>query len=160
MKNNNHETESTMETRKIWQNIASAITNSRQRNSQQQKLNDKSMKDSSREKENSITIYDQLDTIPSFGRDKLTIDNYCQIQKYLTKAFETPDHPLGNLLTKITTVYTTTYGGVRVHPLLLSHAVSELHSITIRIYEIVTLLFPALTTGISIDKSIMKELVF
>lgn len=60
------------------------------------------------------------------------------------KAFESPHHPLGALLTEVATVYTATYGGVRVHPLLLSHAVSELHSITTRIYEIVLLLFPAL----------------
>lgn len=40
--------------------------------------------------------------------------------------------------------YTTTYGGLRAHPLLLTHAVAELHSITKRIYEIILLLFPAL----------------
>lgn len=45
---------------------------------------------------------------------------------------------------ELSTAYTATYGGVRVHPLLLNHAVEELHSITNRIYEIVRLLFPAL----------------
>lgn len=90
---------------------------------------------------------DQLDKIPCFGRDKITLETYKEIQKYLMKAFESPYHPLGALLTEVATVYTATYGGVRVHPLLLSHAVLELHSITSRIYEIVTLLFPALPRG-------------
>lgn len=92
---------------------------------------------------NSETI-DQLDKIPGFGRDKLTSQTYNEVHKYLVKAFESPHHPLGALLTEVAAVYTATYGGVRVHPLLLSHAVSELHSITTRIYEIMLLLFPAL----------------
>lgn len=41
-------------------------------------------------------------------------------------------------------VYTATYGGVRVHPLLLEHAVLELQSITIRLYDIVRQFFPQL----------------
>lgn len=40
--------------------------------------------------------------------------------------------------------FNTTYGGVRVHPLLLSHAVAELRSLTARLYRLVRLLFPAL----------------
>lgn len=36
------------------------------------------------------------------------------------------------------------YGGIFAHPLLVTHAVDELHSITERIYEVVRLLFPAL----------------
>lgn len=48
------------------------------------------------------------------------------------------------LLAELTAAYTATYGGVRVHPLLLSHAVAELHSLVARIYEVVRLLFPAL----------------
>lgn len=88
-----------------------------------------------------------MDKIPCFGKDKLTIQSYKEVHKYLIQAFESPHHPLGALLTEIATVYTATYGGVRVHPLLLSHAVSELHSITSRIYDIVTLLFPALLRG-------------
>lgn len=47
-------------------------------------------------------------------------------------------------MAEVTAAYTATYGGVRVHPLLLSHAVAELHSITARMYEVVRALFPAL----------------
>lgn len=60
------------------------------------------------------------------------------------QAFDCPYHPLGSLLSDLTIAYTTTYGGLSAHPLLLTHAVNELHSITRRIYDIVRLLFPAL----------------
>lgn len=132
--------EKSTETQKVWQNVASIITKSHQKTLQRKKL---STKTSNAKEKNSETI-DQLDKIPCFGRDKLTSQTYNEIHKYLMKAFESPHHPLGTLLTEVATVYTATYGGVRVHPLLLSHAVSELHSITTRIYEIVLLLFPAL----------------
>jgi len=51
---------------------------------------------------------------------------------------------VGRLLAEVTAAYTATYGGVRVHPLLLSHAVAELHSIIARLYEVICVLFPAL----------------
>lgn len=60
------------------------------------------------------------------------------------QAFESQHHPLGRLLAEVTAAYTATYGGVRVHPLLLDHAVAELHSVTARLYEVVRILFPAL----------------
>lgn len=60
------------------------------------------------------------------------------------KAFETTAHPLGRALAELVEAYTTTYGGVLVHPLLLPQAVAELQSITQRLYQVVTLLFPAL----------------
>ncbi|KAG7208800.1 hypothetical protein KM043_014993 [Ampulex compressa] len=132
--------EKSMETQRVWQNVASIITKSHQRTLQRKKLSANCLTNKERDNE---TI-DQLDKIPCFGRDKLNADTYNEIHKYLVKAFESPHHPLGALLTEVAAVYTATYGGVRVHPLLLSHAVSELHSITSRIYEIVTLLFPAL----------------
>nr|XP_033325881.1 alsin isoform X1 [Megalopta genalis]XP_033325882.1 alsin isoform X1 [Megalopta genalis] len=123
-----------------WQNVASIMTKSRQKILRKKNvslhapitndMNDKST--------------DELNKIPSFREKKLTHENYKNIHTYLIKAFECQHHPLGILLTDISTVYTTTYGGVRVHPLLLEHAISELHSITSRIYEIVTLLFPTL----------------
>lgn len=132
--------EKSIETQRVWQNVASIITKSHQRTLQRKKL---SANASNTKERNSETI-DQLDKIPCFGRDKLTSQTYNEVHKYLVKAFESPHHPLGALLTEVAAVYTATYGGVRVHPLLLSHAVSELHSITTRIYEIVLLLFPAL----------------
>lgn len=51
---------------------------------------------------------------------------------------------MGQLVLGLTNAFNTTYGGVRVHPLLLSHAVKELKSITSRLYQVVRLLFPAL----------------
>ncbi|XP_016915649.2 alsin [Apis cerana] len=130
------------ETQRVWQNIASIITKSHQKALQRKKhLTITSNKEKNNE------IIDELDKIPCFGRDKLTIQSYSEIHKYLIKAFDSSYHPLGALLTEVAAVYTATYGGVRVHPLLLSHAVSELRSITSRIYEIVILLFPALPRG-------------
>ncbi|XP_076245816.1 amyotrophic lateral sclerosis 2 isoform X2 [Calliopsis andreniformis] len=132
-----------LETQRIWQNVASIINRSREKTLRQKNL----LISTSVGKENDAESTDELDKIPCFGRDKLTVENYNEIHKYLVKAFESPHHPLGALLIEVAAVYTATYGGVRVHPLLLSHAVSELHSITSRIYDIVILLFPALPQG-------------
>ncbi|KAI4494098.1 hypothetical protein M0802_009252 [Mischocyttarus mexicanus] len=131
-----------VETQKAWQNVA-AIIKSHQKTLQEKNISDNTSTNKDKNNEN----IDQLDNIPSFGKDELTIQSYKEIHEYLVQAFESPHHPLGILLTEIATVYTATYGGVRVHPLLLSHAVTELHSITLRIYDIVTLLFPALLRG-------------
>lgn len=132
-------TDKSVETQRVWQNVASIITKSHQKALQRRKLaTNTSIKKESNE------VIDELDKIPCFGRDRLTVQSYGEIHKYLVKAFESPHHPLGALLTEVAAVYTATYGGVRVHPLLLIHAVSELHSITSRIYEIVILLFPEL----------------
>ncbi|XP_076168851.1 amyotrophic lateral sclerosis 2 isoform X2 [Ptiloglossa arizonensis] len=132
-----------LETQRVWQNVASIITKSRRRTLQQNNL----LTNTSIIKEKDNEVIDELDKIPCYGKEKLGIHNYNEIHKYLIRAFESQYHPLGCLLTEVAAVYTATYGGVRVHPLLLSHAVSELHSITSRIYEIVTLLFPALPRG-------------
>ncbi|XP_033359057.1 alsin [Bombus vosnesenskii] len=136
-------TDKSAETQRVWQNIASIITKSHQKALQRKKL----LTITSTGKEKNNEVIDELDKIPCFGRDKLTIQSYREIHKYLIKAFDSSLHPLGALLTEVAAVYTATYGGVRVHPLLLSHAVSELRSITSRIYEIATLLFPALPRG-------------
>ncbi|XP_014610965.1 PREDICTED: alsin [Polistes canadensis] len=135
--------EKLVETQKAWQNVASIITKSHQKTLQRKKISGNTSINKDKNNEN----IDQLDKIPCFGKDKLTIQSYKEVHKYLVQAFESPHHPLGALLTEIATVYTATYGGVRVHPLLLSHAVTELHSVTLRIYDIVTLLFPALLRG-------------
>nr|CAD7444435.1 unnamed protein product [Timema bartmani] len=119
---------------KVWENIAVCITNSHQEN--QHRLKGGRAKDGA--------SVDKLDTIPQFGKESIDKESYQDIRKYLLKAFESPHHPLGLLLSDLTTAYTATYGGVRVHPLLLSHAVAELHSITTRVYEVVRLMFPAL----------------
>ncbi|CAK9829874.1 ALS2 [Anthophora retusa] len=136
-------TDKSVETQRAWQNVASIITKSRQKSLERKKL----LTNTSTSKEKNNEIIDELNKIPCFGNNKLTVQSYHEIHKYLIKAFESSHHPLGALLTEVAAVYTATYGGVRVHPLLLIHAVSELHSITSRIYEIVTLLFPALPRG-------------
>jgi hypothetical protein len=60
------------------------------------------------------------------------------------QAFEERAHPLGLLMHQLSGAYITTYGGVRVHPVLLAPAVAELLSMSSRLYQMVRLLFPAL----------------
>ncbi|XP_043467736.1 alsin [Leptopilina heterotoma] len=124
------------ETQKLWDNVAVIISNSYHKKLKFSKTTKDSMK-------NEVAI-DTLSKIPDFGRDKLNLTIYDEIHQYLSIAFESSHHPLGKLLTELTTVYTATYGGVRVHPLLKTHAVNELRSLTTRIYEIITLFFPAM----------------
>ncbi|XP_015437908.1 PREDICTED: alsin [Dufourea novaeangliae] len=132
-----------LETQRVWRNVASIITKSRHKTVQRKNvLTHMPITNETRDE-----VIDELDKIPCFGREKLTAQCYNEVHRYLFKAFECAHHPLGALLTEVSAAYTATYGGVRVHPLLLSHAVSELHSITLRIYEVVTLLFPALPHG-------------
>ncbi|KAF5288576.1 hypothetical protein FQA39_LY15355 [Lamprigera yunnana] len=121
------------DTQKLWQNIAVLISNSHQ-GSIKKKKTDRSL-------ENCLN---NLDTIPKFGRSSMDMVTYNEVKQYLMKAFESPHHPLGSLLLDVTVGYTTTYGGLHAHPLLLTHAVCELHSIIKRVYDIVKLLFPAL----------------
>lgn len=128
------------ETQKLWDNVAVIISNSYHK---KLKFNKTTTTTKETIMKNEIAM-DTLSKIPDFGRDKLNLTIYNEIYQYLTIAFESSHHPLGKLLTELTTVYTATYGGVRVHPLLKSHAVSELRSLTTRIYEIITLFFPAL----------------
>lgn len=131
-----------LESQRIWQNVAVIINKSHQKTFGKREVSPPKAADKNRDKVN-----ESLTKIPNFGRDKLTLSSYTKVHDYLMKAFESPEHPLGSLLVEIATVYTATYGGVRVHPLLLSHAVAELRSITSRIYELVTLFFPALPKG-------------
>ena len=56
-------------------------------------------------------------------------------------------------MTDLSEAYNTTYGG-RAHPLLLTHAITELHYICKRLYEIVRFLFPALPSD---DKECLVE---
>lgn len=69
---------------------------------------------------------------------------YQEVVQYLTKAFASPFHPLSNLLSSLCDCYAATYGGVRVHPRLLKHAVDELSVIVEGLYYIIHALFPAL----------------
>lgn len=121
-----------VDVQKIWQNVAVVVANSNQ-GTLRKKV-----------ERNIENFLNNLDIIPQFCRVLLDKNGYCELQQYLPRAFECPYHPLGSLLSDLTVAYTTTYGGLRAHPLLLSHAVDELHSISERLYEIVRLLFPAL----------------
>ncbi|KAG8235107.1 hypothetical protein J437_LFUL015534, partial [Ladona fulva] len=133
-----------VDVQKVWENVAIAITRSQIRLKQklQQQPYEKNMHrpDESASKSGD----DGLVTIPNFGRKVLDKKTYEDIQKYLMKATESKHHPLGRLVASISSAFTATYGGVRVHPLLLPHAVSEFGSLLIRLYAICRLLFPAL----------------
>ncbi|KAF5273636.1 hypothetical protein FQR65_LT04636 [Abscondita terminalis] len=131
--NNTKHNNKVPDTQKLWQNIAVLISNSHQGSLRKKKC-DRSL-------ENSLN---NLDTIPKFGRNDMDKGTYSEVKQYLIKAFESSHHPLGSLLLDVTVAYTTTYGGLHAHPLLLTHAVAELHSIIRRLYDIVKLLFPAL----------------
>ncbi|XP_047042192.1 alsin isoform X1 [Helicoverpa zea] len=131
----------TIDNVKIWQNVAVAISCSHK------ERNKMSMRKRSNEMDKSV---DRLEVIPHFGQKTLNLENYTEVQQYLynlvpyPQACESTHHPLGQLVLGLTNAFNTTYGGVRVHPLLLSHAVKELKSITARLYQVVRLLFPAL----------------
>ncbi|XP_063529679.1 alsin [Cydia strobilella] len=125
-----------IDNKKIWQNVAVAISCSHK-----EKHNRMSMKKPKQKVEKSV---DCLEVIPQFGQKKLDLDDFKEVKQYLHNACESSHHPLGQLVLSLTNAFNTTYGGVRVHPLLLSHAVKELKSITDRLYQVVRLLFPAL----------------
>ncbi|XP_047507077.1 alsin isoform X1 [Pieris napi] len=118
---------------KIWQNVAVTISCS-QKHIQTPKKNGSDLEKS----------VDCLELIPHFGQKTLTLYDYTELKLYLQNACETTHHPLGQLVLNVTNAFNTTYGGVRVHPLLLSHAIKELKCITTRLYQVVKLLFPAL----------------
>ena len=142
-----------LETQKLWQNVAAIISKSQR--SQHKRFGSNNNNTSlSPCKEPIEPSNDQLNKILYFGQEKLTLPAYEQIHEYLKRAFESPHHPLGTLLNELAAVYTATYGGVRVHPLLLKHAVAELRSITMRIYEAVKLFFPTLPKAS--DQCILK----
>ena len=49
-----------------------------------------------------------------------------------------------SLCLEVTACFNATYGGVRIHPRLLTHAVQELESAVARVYLVIRCLFPAL----------------
>ncbi|XP_011499590.1 PREDICTED: alsin [Ceratosolen solmsi marchali] len=143
-----------LETQKVWQHVAVIMSKSERLQRKTHYFSSSNTSLLSR-RDSTDTNHDQLNKILSFDDNKLTLYAYEQIHKYLLRAFDSPHHPLGTLLNELATVYTATYGGVRVHPLLLKHAVVELRSITTRIYEAITLFFPALPKAT--DQCILKS---
>ena len=89
-------------------------------------------------------ILDGLEMIPDYYCTELTPPYHDEVQSYLSKAFSSRLHPLENLLSEVTACFNATYGGVRVHPRLLTHAVRELESAVTRVYLVIRCLFPAL----------------
>ncbi|RVE54671.1 hypothetical protein evm_000792 [Chilo suppressalis] len=126
----------TIDNSKIWQNVAVSISCSHK-----EKHNNSLKRRKSNDLEKSV---DCLEVIPKFGQTTLSLSDYIELKQYLQNACDSNHHPVGQLVIGLTNAFNTTYGGVRVHPLLLSHAVKELKSITSRLYQVVRLLFPAL----------------
>ena len=91
-----------------------------------------------------VDILDGLEMIPDYYCTELTAPYHEEVQSYLCKAFSSRLHPLENLLSEVTACFNATYGGVRVHPRLLTHAVAELESAVARVYLVIRCLFPAL----------------
>jgi amyotrophic lateral sclerosis 2 protein len=91
-----------------------------------------------------LDLLDCLEIIPDYYHTTLTSNYYKEVTSYLKKAFSNKLHPLANLLNTVTDCYTATYGGVRIHPRLLRHAVDELNSLVNSLYYIVCAMFPAL----------------
>ena len=89
-------------------------------------------------------LLDCLEIIPDYYHTELTFSYHHEVTSYLAKAFTNKLHPLANLLNTVCDCYTATYGGVRIHPRLLRHAVEELNSLVDSLYHIVCAMFPAL----------------
>ena len=89
-------------------------------------------------------LLDGLEMIPDYSKDDLTLQYLASVKDYLSKAFTSPFHPLENLLISLCDCFNTTYGGVKVYPRLLTHAVNEVKSIVEGVYFFVRVLFPAL----------------
>ncbi|XP_067111205.1 alsin isoform X2 [Osmerus mordax] len=86
---------------------------------------------------------EQLEVIPQHVGPVTTV-HYNSIRRYLSKACETPLHPLGCLLETLVTAYRMTYVGVGSNRRLLRQAVEEIRSYLTRIFQLVRFLFPDL----------------
>ncbi|KAM9851347.1 alsin-like [Aulostomus maculatus] len=124
-----------------WENIAVSITCARRHSP-----------DLSRSQRK---VLDCLEFIPQHGEPVTTV-NYDSIRRYLTKACETPLHPLGWLVETLVTVYRMTYVGSNRR--LLREAVQEVQAYLRHFYSIVRFLFPGLPEdgGIIADTSMAK----
>ena len=107
-------------------------------------INQAKNSNSSTDRRDTSDILDGLEMIPDYYCTELSNENYDEVQSYLSKAFSSKLHPLENLLSEVTACFNATYGGVRVHPRLLTHAVQELDSAVARMYLVIRCLFPAL----------------
>ncbi|XP_028846916.1 alsin isoform X2 [Denticeps clupeoides] len=111
---------------RAWENIAVSLTNRPEPLSRSQHM-----------------TLESLEFIPQHS-SPMSPDAYDKIRRYLTKACDTPLHPLGWLLETLVTVYRITYVGVGSSQRLLRQAVDELHSYISRFFQLLRFLFPSL----------------
>uniref|UniRef100_A0AAZ3NTI6 Alsin n=1 Tax=Oncorhynchus tshawytscha TaxID=74940 RepID=A0AAZ3NTI6_ONCTS len=97
-------------------------------------------------------VLEKLEVIPQHT-GPVTARGYDVIQRYLTKACETPLHPLGGLLETLVTVYRITYIGVGSNRRLLQQAVEEIRSYLIRIFQLVRFLSPLIISVVQVSVS-------
>ncbi|XP_030614260.1 alsin-like isoform X3 [Archocentrus centrarchus] len=121
-----------------WENIAVTITTARRQSPDLSRSQTK--------------VLECLEFIPQYG-DPVTTANYDNIRRYLTKACETPYHPLGWLVETLVTAYRMTYVGVGSNRRLLRQAVQEVQAYITHFYSIVRFLFP----GLPEDGSVLQE---
>ncbi|XP_057708609.1 alsin-like isoform X2 [Corythoichthys intestinalis] len=121
-----------------WENIAVSITSARRHSPDLSRSQSK--------------VLECLECIPHHA-DAVTSTSYDNIRKYLTKACETPIHPLGWLVETLVTVYRMTYLGVESNHRLLREAVKEVHAYLKHLYSIVRFLFP----GLPNDGSVLPD---
>ncbi|XP_034533940.1 alsin isoform X2 [Notolabrus celidotus] len=118
---------------KAWENIAVALTTSRQHILDSPEVMSRS---------HSRTL-ESLEFIPQHV-GPITMERYHSIRLYLIKACDTPLHPCGRLVETLVAVYRMAYVGVGANRRLLPQAVNEIKSYLNRIYQIVRFLFPDL----------------
>ncbi|XP_077584361.1 alsin-like [Stigmatopora nigra] len=121
-----------------WENIAISIASARRHSPDLSRSQSK--------------VLECLECIPHHA-DSVTSTSYDNIRKYLTKACETPIHPLGWLVETLVTVYRMTYLGVESNHRLLREAVKEIHAYIHHLYSIVRFLF----SGLPGDGSILPD---
>ncbi|XP_047226297.1 alsin-like isoform X4 [Girardinichthys multiradiatus] len=112
-----------------WENIAVTIATARRQSPDLSKSHTK--------------VLESLEFIPQYG-EPVTSANYDNIRRYLTKACETPHHPLGWLVETLVTAYRMTYVGVGSNRRLLRQAVQELQAYLTHVYSFIRFLFPGL----------------
>uniref|UniRef100_A0AAX7UVI7 Alsin Rho guanine nucleotide exchange factor ALS2 a n=1 Tax=Astatotilapia calliptera TaxID=8154 RepID=A0AAX7UVI7_ASTCA len=97
-------------------------------------------------------VLECLEFIPQY-EEPATAANYDNIRRYLTKACETPHHPLGWLVETLVTAYRMTYVGVGSNRRLLRQAVQEVLAYLTHFYGVIRFLFP----GLPDDGSVLPD---
>ncbi|XP_071823129.1 alsin-like isoform X4 [Apostichopus japonicus] len=85
---------------------------------------------------------EELERIPQHNKNIITADDLKEKEKYLSKAFDLPIHPLGRLIENLVNAFRASYVGIGAHQLLLPYAIDEVKCFIKKSYEVVRLLFP------------------